>query len=194
MGVTVGVNHLSVVHKSSEGVTLAFPTVCKTPGVALSDPATPIPYPAVATKARKVQAEKKIKTTKMAPPSRSPMVSGGNEPGTLKGMVNHQQVGKTPWMMGSSKVKAQSKGLVPGLDMMTHNAGAGQLHAGVGREQAEHAREQARAAAEAASLRSRLGALAQRIQSMDSPDPNEWQKALEEYLVAAGALYVTLHG
>ena len=40
MGVTVGVNNLSVVHKSSSGVTIAFPDVCKNadPGRTGSNP------------------------------------------------------------------------------------------------------------------------------------------------------------
>ena len=39
-GVTIGVDKLSVVHKSSKGVTIAFPDVCKTPA-----PAGPVPIP-----------------------------------------------------------------------------------------------------------------------------------------------------
>ena len=45
MPVTVGVNMLSVVHKDSNGVTIAFPDVCKTP--AAPSP-LPIPYPNIA--------------------------------------------------------------------------------------------------------------------------------------------------
>ena len=45
MGVTVGVNKLSVVHKDSGGVTIAFPDVCKTPSPAGP---IPIPYPNIA--------------------------------------------------------------------------------------------------------------------------------------------------
>lgn len=44
-GITVGVDSLSVVHKNSEGVTVAFPDVCKTP--APGGP-IPIPYPNIA--------------------------------------------------------------------------------------------------------------------------------------------------
>ena len=46
MGVTVGVNNLSVVHKDSSGITTAFPDVCKTP--APPAPPDPIPYPNIA--------------------------------------------------------------------------------------------------------------------------------------------------
>ena len=40
MPATVGVNKLSVVHASSNGTTIAFPDVCKTPS-----PGGPIPIP-----------------------------------------------------------------------------------------------------------------------------------------------------
>src|ERR1039457_5362660 len=40
MGVTVGVNNMSVVHKDSSGITTIFPDVCKTP-----TPAGPVPIP-----------------------------------------------------------------------------------------------------------------------------------------------------
>ena len=45
MGVTVGVNNLSVVHKDSSGITTAFPDVCKTPS---PGGPIPIPYPNIA--------------------------------------------------------------------------------------------------------------------------------------------------
>lgn len=45
-GVMVGVNNLSVVYKSSNGVTIAFPDVCKTP--APPAPPVPVPYPNIA--------------------------------------------------------------------------------------------------------------------------------------------------
>jgi hypothetical protein len=41
MPVTVGVNYLSVVHASSNGISIAFPDVCKTP----APPAPPHPKP-----------------------------------------------------------------------------------------------------------------------------------------------------
>jgi len=46
VGVTVGVNNLSVVHKGSSGVSPSFPDVCKTP--APPAPFVPIPYPNIA--------------------------------------------------------------------------------------------------------------------------------------------------
>ena len=43
--ITVGVDNLSVVHKNSEGITIAFPDVCKTP---TPGGPIPIPYPNIA--------------------------------------------------------------------------------------------------------------------------------------------------
>jgi len=47
-GVTVGLNQKSVIHKSSNGVTVTFPDVCKTPG---PRGPIPIPYPNIAKSA-----------------------------------------------------------------------------------------------------------------------------------------------
>ena len=59
-GVTVGVNQLSVVHKSSDGVTIAFPDVCKTP--APGGP-VPIPYPNVAKSADTAKGSRQTKVS-----------------------------------------------------------------------------------------------------------------------------------
>ena len=56
MGVTVGVNNLSVVHKGSNGVTIAFPDVCKTPSPAGP---IPIPYPNIAKSSDTANGTKK---------------------------------------------------------------------------------------------------------------------------------------
>jgi hypothetical protein len=58
-GVTVGVNNLSIVHKSSNGVTIAFPDVCKTP--APPAPSVPIPYPNI----KVTETSKTTKKTKI---------------------------------------------------------------------------------------------------------------------------------
>ena len=58
-GVTVGANQMSVVHKSSNGVMIAFPDVCKTPS---PGGAIPIPYPNVGKSA---DTSKSSKSTKL---------------------------------------------------------------------------------------------------------------------------------
>ena len=57
-GVTVGVNNLSVVHKSSNGVTIAFPDVCKTP---TPGGPVPIPYPNIAQSSDTAKGSKGVK-------------------------------------------------------------------------------------------------------------------------------------
>ncbi len=56
-GITVGVNNLSVVHKSSNGVTIAFPDVCKTP--APGGP-IPIPYPNISQSDDTMKGPKRV--------------------------------------------------------------------------------------------------------------------------------------
>lgn len=57
MPVTVGVNNLSVVHAGSNGMTIAFPDVCKTP--APPAPPIPIPYPNIAMSSDTDQGSKR---------------------------------------------------------------------------------------------------------------------------------------
>lgn len=59
MPVSVGVNNLSVVHAGSNGVTIAFPDVCKTP--APPAPFVPIPYPNIAKAGDIAKGAKKVK-------------------------------------------------------------------------------------------------------------------------------------
>lgn len=49
-----------------------------------------------------------------------------------------------------------------------------------------------KANAEAQQLRVRLGALHGQILALDPSDPDRWQKLLQDYAVAASALYMTL--
>jgi hypothetical protein len=57
-GVTVGVNSLSVVHKGSSGVTIAFPDVCSTP---TPGGPIPIPYPNIGMSSDTSGGSKKVK-------------------------------------------------------------------------------------------------------------------------------------
>jgi len=57
-GVTVGVNFLSVVHKSSSGITIAFPDVCSTPS---SGSPIPIPYPNIGSSSDTTSGSKETK-------------------------------------------------------------------------------------------------------------------------------------
>ena len=46
---------------------------------------------------------------------------------------------------------------------------------------------------EISQLKGLLGQLNSKLQAMQSNDPNQWQKVLQDYAVAAGALYVTIY-
>ena len=138
MGVTVGANMLSVVHKSSSGVSMAFPDVCKTPSPAGP---TPIPYPNVAKTALKDQAKgsKKVKSTGNLPTTKSAKysMSQGTETGVTKGTIS--------------------------------SAARGEIN----------------------QLKAILNRLNTNLLKLRSHNPDEWQRLLQDYLVAAGALYVT---
>lgn len=81
-GVTVGVNNLSVVHKNSNGVTIAFPDVCKTPAPAGP---IPIPYPNIA---QSRDTAKGTKPTKISP-LESP-VNITRQPEQFSGKTDHK--------------------------------------------------------------------------------------------------------
>lgn len=59
-GITVGVNNLAVVHKSSNGVTIAFPDVCKTP---TPGGPIPIPYPNIAKSSDTTKGSRRTKVS-----------------------------------------------------------------------------------------------------------------------------------
>src|SRR6201988_1694270 len=59
MPVTVGVNFMSVVHAGSNGITQAFPDVCKTP--APPAPPIPVPYPNIAQSSDTAQGPSAVK-------------------------------------------------------------------------------------------------------------------------------------
>ena len=91
MGVTVGVNNLSVVHKSSHsGKCISFPDVCKTPSPAGP---IPIPYPNSSYGQQNAAASKTTAVGSKTPMTKSSnlSMSSGDEAGTLKGMASYQQ-------------------------------------------------------------------------------------------------------
>lgn len=121
MPVTVGVNFLSVVHAQSNGVTIAFPDVCKTPAPPL--PFVPIPYPNIAMSSDSMQTAKKVKA-KGCPiciKDSNFKMSSGDEAGSLLGMVSQKIKGKAEFVMSSFDVKAEGKGVTRALDIMLHN-------------------------------------------------------------------------
>jgi len=121
MPTTVGVNFLSVVHQKSNGITIAFPDVCKTP--APPAPFVPIPYPNIAMSKDTSQGAKKVKA-KGCPiciKSSNFMMSTGDEAGSLLGIVSSKIKGKAEFVMTSIDTKAEGQGIARALDIMLHN-------------------------------------------------------------------------
>jgi len=120
MGVTVGVNNLSVVHKSSSGVTIAFPDVCKTQ---CGPPVVPIPYPNIAKSSDTAKGTKKVKCdgNPVCVKDSNFSTSVGDEPGALKGVASSKTKGKAEFVNFSMDVKFEGKNVPRAFDLMLHN-------------------------------------------------------------------------
>ena len=121
MPITVGVNFLSVVHQKSNGVTIAFPDVCKTPAPPL--PFVPIPYPNIAMSKDTAMGAKKVKAKgcPICVKDSNFKMSTGDEAGNLLGIVSSKIKGKAEFVMSSFDVKAEGKGVTRAMDIMLHN-------------------------------------------------------------------------
>jgi hypothetical protein len=122
MSVTVGVNFLSVVHQSSNGVTIAFPDVCKTP--APPAPFVPIPYPNIAKSSDTAKGTKKVKCdgNPVCVKDSNFSMSTGDEAGSAGGgMVSSKIKGKAEFVNFSFDVKFEGKNVARALDLMLHN-------------------------------------------------------------------------
>src|SRR6185369_1410243 len=121
MPVTVGVNNMSVVHAGSNGVSIAFPDVCKTP--APPAPFVPIPYPNIAKSADTSKGAKK--TTCDGNPvcvkDSNFMMSSGDEAGSLLGVASNKIKGKAEFVNYSFDVQVEGKNVPRAFDLMLHN-------------------------------------------------------------------------
>ena len=121
MPVTVGVNFLSVVHASSNGVTIAFPDVCKTPSPAGP---IPIPYPNIAQSSDTGKGTKKVKCdgNPVCVKDSNFSMSTGDEAGSAGGGVASNKIkGKAEFVMFSMDVKFEGKNVCRAFDIMLHN-------------------------------------------------------------------------
>ncbi len=121
MPVTVGVNFLSVVHKSSNGVTIAFPDVCKTP---TPGGPIPIPYPNIAMSSDTAKGSKKVKADgqSICLKDSNFSMSTGDEAGTAGGGVASSKFkGKAEFVNFSFDVKVEGKNVPRAFDLMLHN-------------------------------------------------------------------------
>ena len=120
MPVTVGVNMMSVVHKGSNGVTIAFPDVCKTPTPAGP---IPIPYPNIAMSSDTDKGAKKVKAdgNPVSTKDSNFKMSTGDEAGSAQGVASNKIKGKAEYVNFSFDVKFEGKNAVRAFDLMLHN-------------------------------------------------------------------------
>jgi len=121
MGVTVGVNNMSVVHKDSGGVTMIFPDVCKTP---TPGGPVPIPYPNVARSSDTAKGTKKVKCdgNPTCVKDSNFSTSTGDEAGTAGGgIISSKTKGKAEFVNFSFDVMFEGKNVARAMDLMLHN-------------------------------------------------------------------------
>ncbi len=121
MGVTVGVNYLSVVHKSSSGVSIAFPDVCKTPAPPAGP--IPIPYPNIAMASDTDKGTKKVTCdgNPVCVKDSNFKTSTGDEAGSAGGVVSGKTKGKAEFVNFSFDVMFEGKNVARAFDLMLHN-------------------------------------------------------------------------
>jgi Domain of unknown function (DUF4150) len=121
MPVTVSVNFMSVVHASSNGISTAFPDVCKTP--APPAPFVPIPYPNIAQSSDTAQGASSVKCDGNPPCVKDSnfKMSTGDEAGSLLGIASNKIKGKAEFVNFSFDVKFDGKNVARALDLMLHN-------------------------------------------------------------------------
>jgi hypothetical protein len=119
MGVTVGVNGMSVVHEGSSGIATAFPDTCNTPG-----PPVPVPYPNIAQSSDTAKGTKKVKCDgkSVAVSSSNFSTSSGDEAGSAPGgVVSAKTKGKAEFINFSFDVKFEGKNVERAMDMVLQN-------------------------------------------------------------------------
>ena len=121
MGVTVGVNNLSVVHKDSGGVTIAFPDVCLTP--APPAPPVPIPYPNIARSSDTASGSSTVKCdgNPICLKDSNFSTSTGDEAGSVGGVASGTTKGKAEFVNFSFDTMVDGKNVARALDLMLHN-------------------------------------------------------------------------
>jgi hypothetical protein len=121
MAVTVGVNFMSVVHAGSNGITTAFPDVCKTP--APPAPPIPIPYPNIAKSSDTASGASTVKCdgNPTCVKDSNFSMSTGDEAGSLLGIASNKIKGKAEFVNFSFDVKFEGKNVARAMDLMLHN-------------------------------------------------------------------------
>jgi hypothetical protein len=118
---SVGVNKLSVVNADSNGTTIAFPDVCKTPAPPAGP--IPIPYPNIAqsSDADAVTKQVTVDGKGVCVKDSSFKTSTGDEAGSVGGIASSKTKGKAEFVNVSFDVKFEGKGVARSFDLMLHN-------------------------------------------------------------------------
>lgn len=108
--------------------------------------------------------------------------------------IPYPNIAKTATATKQTKTKVASKNVMTKASPMFRSRGgeAGTL-SGVASAKLM-APPSAAIQSEIQGLKGMLNQLNTKMQGLQSKDPNEWQQVLQQYTVAASALYVTIHG
>lgn len=121
MAATVSVNMRTVVHKSSDGIAMHFPDVCKTPAPPAGP--VPIPYPNIAQSKDTADGSKDVKVdgNPIMLQGSNFSTSTGDEAGSAGGVASGKTKGRAEFMNFSFDVQVEGKN-VPRLgDPMVGN-------------------------------------------------------------------------
>ena len=121
MAASVGVNHLSIVNADTNGVTIAFPDVCKTPAPPAGP--IPIPYPNIARSSDTAKGTKKVKVEgkPVCVKDSNFSTSTGDEAGSVGGVASSKTKGKAEFVNFSMDVQFEGKNVPRSFDLMLHN-------------------------------------------------------------------------
>lgn len=123
MPLTVTANMMTISHKASNGMSMAFPDVCKTP---TPGGPVPIPYPNIAMSSDTTQGSSTVKMDGqpiMLKGSNFKM-STGDEAGSAMGVVSNKIKGKLEFVNYSFDVKADGKNVCRLVDPSQQNMGS----------------------------------------------------------------------
>lgn len=120
MGLTVGADQLSLIHKKSGGVSFVFPDLCKTPTPVGP---IPIPYPNVAQSLTAAKGTKKVKADGQSLCIKHSIFarSNGNEPGVGGGIISGRNMERAQFVSSSLTVSAEGKKVCRAFDLVLHN-------------------------------------------------------------------------